>query len=71
MQVKQYFRSIAIAISILINAIFGGVVGQTFSARQYQREIKNKINLCKIIDKILGKDHCQDSWLKWVLRKSY
>jgi len=66
---KKYLNRIAISFSILLNAILGGRTNQTFSARNWARKRKNKLNLVWFIDKMFfwKKDHCQDAWIKWTI----
>jgi hypothetical protein len=69
MQVKNYFLRVFVSLSLLLNAICGGLIGQTFSAAQHERKRDNRLNLSVVIDFVLGKYHCQGSWIKWVIRE--
>lgn len=66
--IKRFFRSL----SILLNVLLGGKSNQTFSARNYDRKKRNKINMVWLIDflayHIFGDvDHCLTSWVYWVI----
>lgn len=66
---KNYFNRVFISFSILLNALFGGRTNQTFSARNWDRKRKGKVNLVWLIDAIFfhEKNHCQESWIKWAI----
>lgn len=66
---SRYLKRLTISFSILINCLLGGRNNQTFSARNWERKRKNKLNLVAVIDKIFfwEKDHCQESWIKWTI----
>lgn len=66
---STYVNRVAISFSILLNSILGGKHNQTLSATQYNRKREGKFNICWLIDKIffLEKDHCQESWIKWII----
>jgi hypothetical protein len=66
---KRYLNGIMISSSILLNAILGGKTNQTFSARNWDRKLRNKLNLVWLIDAIFffEKDHCQEAWIRWTL----
>lgn len=66
--IKRFFRSC----SILLNVILGGKSNQTFSARNYDRKKRGKLNLVWLIDflayHIFGDaDHCLTSWVYWII----
>ena len=63
---KQYLYRVGISLSVLVNVILMGELHQTFSARNYQRKRDKKKNLCFVIDKVLGRDHCLMCWTRWV-----
>ena len=66
---KTYFYNVLIAISILINVVLGGDVGQTFSARQHQLRRDRKLNIAWLIDFFCGKNHCSICWSYWKVRR--
>ena len=73
--VYSYIKRLGIAISILLNVIFGGDSNQTFSARNYGWKREQKLNLVWTIDllfRVLFKDddHCLQSWVYWYVRTS-
>ena len=65
---KRLLR-VAIALSIFVNVVLGGRSNQTFSARNYQRKREGKRNIVRVIDKLLGQDHCLMCWTNWRIRK--
>lgn len=73
----KYLERVAIATSILLNVILGGVSNQTFSARNYRWQQEGKWNIAWLIDIIVfwDKYHCFHSWVYYKttrdLRKSY
>jgi hypothetical protein len=62
-----YFSRVFIALSIFINALFGGHNNQTLSATQWQRKKDNKINFVYAIDRFFWweANHCEEAWIKW------
>ena len=62
----KYLYNVGISLSVLFNVFLMGELHQTFSARNHQRKRDKKRNLCFVIDKALGHDHCLMSWTKWV-----
>ena len=66
---KKYLYKVGISLSVLINVILMGELHQTFSARNHQRKRDKKRNLCFVIDKVLGHDHCLMCWSRWVTTK--
>lgn len=65
--IKRFFRSL----SILLNVILGGKSNQTFSARNYDKKKRGKLNLVLLIDFFAyhifrDSDHCLTSWVYWV-----
>jgi hypothetical protein len=66
---EKYLNRVMISFSILVNTILGGKTNQTFSARNWDRKRRNKLNLVWLIDAIffLEKDHCQEAWIKWTI----
>ena len=67
---KYCFR-VMTALSVLLNVLLGGSNNQTFSARNWQWKKDHRPNLVWIIDKIIGKDHCAESWVYWKVRKEW
>jgi hypothetical protein len=63
----KYISRVGVALSVLINVLLGGASNQTFSARNYERKIRGKINLVWLIDLIFffDKNHCFMSWAFW------
>ena len=66
--IKRFFRSA----SILLNVLLGGKSNQTFSARNYDRKKRGKINFVWAIDFFAyyifkDKDHCLTSWVYWMV----
>ena len=68
---SKYFKRIFIAFSALLNVILGGANNQTFSARNYDRQKRKKLNLVQPIDFFLGKDHCKECWAYWKVRRDW
>lgn len=66
----SYMKRVGTALSVLFNVITGGASNQTFSARNYEWQRKEKINAVWIIDLILGDDHCCECWVYWKLREN-
>lgn len=66
-----YLKRILITLSILLNVVLGGKTNQTFSARNYQRQRDNKINLVKLIDLVFGDTHCLECWTRWRLTRTW
>jgi hypothetical protein len=66
---KKYLNRVMISFSILVNTILGGKTNQTFSARNWDRKRRKKLNIVCLIDTIffLEKDHCQEAWIKWTI----
>jgi hypothetical protein len=67
----RYLNRVGVALSILINVILGGASNQTFSARNWQWKKDNRPNLVRLIDLILGEDHCAGSWINWQIRRPH
>ena len=67
--IARYFVRIFLALSVLLNVVIGGPSNQTFSARNWEWKRKGKANLVWLIDALLAKDHCSDSWAYWVIRR--
>jgi len=63
---NRYIFKVAITLSVLFNVVLMGELHQTFSARNHQRKRDKKKNLCFVIDKVLGSDHCLMCWSRWV-----
>ena len=68
MRIKRYLYHVGIALSMLINVIFGGLIGQTLSARQHDLRRSNKMNLSRFIDLFCGDGHCRLCWAYWKVR---
>jgi len=66
---QRYIFRVLIALSILFNVVSLGHLNQTFSARNYIWKRRGQRNFVYIIDLILGRDHCMDSWVKWTIMK--
>lgn len=66
---KEYLYKVFLAVSMLINVIFGGSVGQTLSARQHDLRRNNKLNISRVIDLFCGDGHCSQCWSYWKVRK--
>lgn len=66
---RQYSYRVMIAVSMLLNVLTGGELGQTLSARQHQRKRDGKWNLSGLIDAACGKAHCNHCWSYWKVRK--
>lgn len=66
---SDYLYKVMIAVSMLVNVIFGGAVGQTLSARQYDLKRNNKFNISSVIDLLCGYGHCSNCWSYWKVRK--
>jgi len=65
----SYLFRVVIALSMLINVILGGSVGQTLSARSHARRREGKVNIAWLIDMFAGKNHCMECWAYWTVRK--
>jgi hypothetical protein len=63
----RYISRVAIAVSILFNAMLNGAANQTFSARNWSLKRENKPNIVYLIDAIFFQDpdHCLNSWIRW------
>jgi len=68
-KMKSYLYRVMIAVSMLLNVVLGGAIGQTFSARHYGRKKRGQWNLVWAIDGVVGKDHCMCCWAYWRVRK--
>lgn len=66
---KRYLYRVCLSLSILVNVILLGEMHQTFSARNYQRSKDKKRNICFVIDRVLGSDHCLVCWSRWVVTR--
>lgn len=66
---RNYLHRIMVAASMLINVITGGSIGQTLSARHWDRKRKGKWHLVWLIDGVIGKDHCAQCWAYWKVRR--
>jgi hypothetical protein len=66
---KQYFFRVGIALSMLLNVMLGGSIGQTFSARQHEAKRNGKRNLSLLVDVFCGEGHCMRCWAFWKVRK--
>jgi hypothetical protein len=72
---KDYFKRLGIAISVLFNVFLGGPSNQSFSARNYGWKKEGKPNLVFLIDFIAKKvfndpNHCLEAWVYWYTRKN-
>ena len=68
---SSYFNRIFIALSVLLNVLLGGDNNQTFSARNWHWRRNKKPNIVRLIDLILGEDHCMECWVYWKVRKEW
>jgi len=66
---KDYLYRVMISVSVLLNVIMGGKIGQTLSARHYGRKRRGQWNLVWAIDGVLGEGHCMICWCWWKTRK--
>ena len=66
----SYVRNILVTLSILLNVIFGGEIHQTFSANNYERYRRSKLNMVRFIDLLFwwDPDHCLKSWVSWITK---
>jgi hypothetical protein len=67
--VLSYLYRVGIALSMFVNVLLGGPIGQTISARQYDLKRDGKFNFSKQIDILCGEDHCMSCWAYWKVRK--
>jgi hypothetical protein len=65
----EYLYRVGIALSMLLNVLLGGTVGQTFSARQHEAKRRGKRNLSLFVDAFCGEGHCMRCWAYWMVRK--
>jgi hypothetical protein len=68
-QRMTYLVRVMTGVSMLINVVFGGNLGETVSARNWELKRNNKFNIVRLIDFVLGKDHCVISWIYYRTRK--
>ena len=70
-KIRRYLKRVLIALDIFINVIFGGELGQTFSARNWLWKKNNKPNIVWVIDLIFWWDplHCMNSYIWWAHEK--
>lgn len=66
----KYLTRAGRSLSILLNVLTGGASNQTFSARNWGWRKAGKPNMVAIIDAILGRDHCCQSWVWWYTSRS-
>ena len=68
----NYLERVGIALSVLINVVFGGPSNQTFSARNYGWKKQKRFHLVWLIDFFIfwDKEHCLHSWLYWYTGKN-
>jgi hypothetical protein len=69
--IRLYLFRVLTAMSVLLNVILGGANNQTFSARNYEWKKKGKLNIVKLIDFIVGREHCLESWVYWKTRRKW
>lgn len=63
----RYLVRVGTVLSIAFNVIvLFGPSNQTTSARNWQWKREGKFNLVRLIDRVLGKEHCLESWVYWV-----
>ena len=72
---RNYFKRLGIALSVLFNVLLGGPSNQSFSARNYGWKKEGRANLVFLIDFIAEKvfndtDHCMSAWIYWYTRKN-
>ena len=65
----DYLYKVMIAVSMLVNVVFGGQIGQTLSARQHGLKRRGKANISCVIDLFCGREHCSRCWSYWKLRR--
>ena len=65
----KYLYRVGIALSVLLNVLLGGYSNQTFSARNWDWKRRGFPSLVWLIDLLLGKSHCMNSWVYWYTRK--
>ena len=66
-----YLKRVLTALSVLLNVLLGGPNNQTFSARNHDWKRRNKPNITKLIDFVLGSGHCVECWVYWKVRKKW
>ena len=66
-----YLVRILIALSVLLNVIFGGRLNQTFSARNWEWKRNGKTNVVRLLDALLGDGHCSRAWAYWKVRRKW
>lgn len=66
---KAYLYRVLLAMSMLLNVLLGGPVGQTFSARQHELRRNGKLHMAPVVDLLCGKHHCKICWAYWKVRK--
>lgn len=68
---QKYALRILIALSVLVNVVLGGSNNQTLSARNYEWKRKRKLNVVRLIDALIGEDHCRVCWIAWKRRRNW
>lgn len=64
---KNRLLEVSKPVSIALNLALGGLPGQTFCARQYERHRCGKVSVVFVLDKLFWFDsnHCLCSWVDW------
>lgn len=68
---RGYVKRVLTALSVLLNVVLGGSNNQTFSARNWEWRKQKKLNAVKIIDFVMGKEHCLECWIYWKVRRKW
>jgi hypothetical protein len=69
--IGPYLKRCLIAFSVLLNVLLGGANNQTFSARNYEWQKRNRFNIVFLIDLMIGRGHCLECWVYWKVRKKW
>ena len=68
---RSYLKRILIALIVLLNVVLGGGNNETFTARNWELQKNNKINIVWLIDMVIGKGHCLECWVYWKTRRKW
>ena len=69
-KINPYLFKVFTMLSCLLNVIMGGHAYQSFSVRNWDWKRRGKWHGVYLIDYVLGKDHCLESWVTWKLARS-